>query len=140
MAPTNAKASCLYPNSARALSEALGRGCDNAVMLDHEGHVAEFATSNLFYVKDGIAHTPALNGTFLAGVTRQRVISLLRNARVTVYERAIDYEEVVNADEIFSTGNYGKVLPLSRIDKRDLQPGPIYARAREMYWEFAHSG
>jgi branched-chain amino acid aminotransferase len=140
MAPTNAKASCLYPNSARALSEALGRGCDNAIVLDHEGHVAEFATSNLFFVKDGVAHTPILNGTFLAGVTRQRIIQLLRNSGITVHERAVDYAEVLNADEVFSTGNYGKVLPVSRVDKRDLQPGPIYARAREMYWDFAHNG
>lgn len=138
MAPTNAKASCLYPNSARAISEALGLGFDNAIVLDHEGKVAEFATSNLFFVKDGVVHTPAVNGTFLAGVTRHRVIQLLRQARLTVHERTVGYAEVLNADEVFSTGNYGKVLPVSRVDKRDLQPGPVYARAREMYWDFAH--
>src|SRR5262249_12042158 len=71
-APTDAKASCLYPNTARAITEALGKGYDNAVVRDHEGNVAEFATANLFLVKDGIVHTPVPNGTFLAGVTRQR--------------------------------------------------------------------
>lgn len=138
MAPTNAKASCLYPNSARAISEALGLGFDNAIVLDHEGNVAEFATSNLFFAKDGVVHTPAVNGTFLAGVTRHRVIQLLRQAGLTVHERTVGYAEVLNADEVFSTGNYGKVLPVTRVDKRDLQPGPVYARAREMYWDFAH--
>jgi branched-chain amino acid aminotransferase len=140
MAPTDAKASCLYPNSARALSEALGRGYDNAVVLDPEGNVAEFATSNLFCVKDGVAHTPVTNGTFLAGVTRQRVIQLLRDAGTIVHERSIGFAEVFAADEVFSTGNYGKVLPVTRVEKRDLQPGPVYARARELYWDFAHRG
>ena len=140
MAPTDCKASCLYPNSARALTEALGKGFDNAVVMDHEGNVAEFATANLFLVKDGAAHTPALNGTFLAGVTRARVIQLLRQAGIAVHERRIGFDEVMAADEIFSTGNYGKVLPVSRIEKRALQPGPVYRRAREMYWEFAHKG
>jgi branched-chain amino acid aminotransferase len=140
MAPTDAKASCLYPNSARALSEALGRGYDNAVVLDPEGNVAEFATSNLFCVKDGVAHTPIANGTFLAGVTRQRVIQLLRDSGTTVHERSIGFAEVLAADEVFSTGNYGKVLPVTRVEKRDLQPGPVYTRARELYWDFAHRG
>jgi branched-chain amino acid aminotransferase len=140
MAPTNAKASCLYPNSARMMAEALGKGFDNAVVLDHEGNVAEFATSNLFFVKDGIAHTPALNGTFLAGVTRARVIHLLRQAGIPVHERTVTFSEVQNADEIFSTGNFGKVQPVTRLEKRDLQPGPVYRRTREMYWEFAHQG
>jgi len=140
MAPTDAKASCLYPNSARALSEALGRGYDNAVVLDPEGNVAEFATSNLFCVKAGVAHTPVANGTFLAGVTRQRVIQLLRDAGTTVHERSIGFAEVLAADEVFSTGNYGKVLPITRVEKRDLQPGPVYSRARELYWDFAHRG
>ncbi|MBV9522157.1 MAG: branched-chain amino acid aminotransferase [Alphaproteobacteria bacterium] len=140
MAPTNAKASCLYPNSGRAISEALGKGFDNAVVLDPSGNVAEFATANLFIVKDGIAHTPAANGTFLAGITRSRVLHLLRKAGIGVHERTVSFGEVQNADEIFSVGNYGKVLPVTRLEKRDLQPGPIYTRARQMYWEYAHGG
>jgi branched-chain amino acid aminotransferase len=139
-APTDAKASCLYPNSARALREALGKGFDNAVVLDPAGNVAELTTSNLFVVKDGVAVTPAPNGTFLAGITRARVIQLLRHAGVEVQERTLRWEEVVNADEVFSAGNYGKVLPVNRVEKRDLQPGPVCHRAREMYWEFAHGG
>jgi branched-chain amino acid aminotransferase len=137
-APTDAKASCLYPNSARAMREALGKGFDNAVMLDPTGNVAEFATSNIFVVKDGVAATPVPNGTFLAGITRARVIQLLRSAGVPVQERTLRWDEVVDADEVFSAGNYGKVLPVTRVEKRDLQPGPVYRRAREMYWEFAH--
>ena len=78
--------------------------------------------------------------TFLAGVTRQRVIQLLRDAGTTVHERSLKFAEVLAADEVFSTGNYGKVLPITRVEKRDLQPGPVYSRARELYWDFAHRG
>lgn len=138
MAPTDAKASCLYPNSARALREATQRGFDNALVLDAIGNVAETCTSNIWLAKDGEAHTPAVNGSFLNGITRQRTIQLLRDAGIPVHERAIRYEEFQNADEIFATGNYGKVMPVTRIDDRDLQPGPIYHRARELYWAFAH--
>ena len=82
--PTNAKAGCLYPNNARAMIEARTRGFDNCVMCDMLGNVAELATANIFMVKDGIAYTPATNGTFLAGITRARIIGLLRGAGVTV--------------------------------------------------------
>jgi branched-chain amino acid aminotransferase len=138
-APTDAKASCLYPNSGRALREVEKRGFDNCVLLDPMGHVAELATANVMMAKDGVVHTPAANGTFLAGITRRRVIQLLRDAGKEVQERSISYGELVEADELFSVGNYGKVLPITRIEQRHLQPGPVYARARELYWDFAHS-
>ena len=77
-APTDAKAACLYPNSARALREAYARGYDNCVMLDPNGNVSELATANVWMVKDGVAMTPVPNGTFLEGITRFRTIELLR--------------------------------------------------------------
>lgn len=137
MAPTRAKASCLYPMTGFAVKEAEDKGFDNAVLLDPENNVAEFATANLWIAKDGVAHTPEWNGTFLNGITRQRVIKLLRGVGVEVVERTITYKEVRDADEIFSTGNYAKVKPVSRIDDRELQPGPVFRKARELYWEFA---
>ncbi|MEC8200709.1 MAG: aminotransferase class IV, partial [Pseudomonadota bacterium] len=97
-----------------------------------------FATSNLFMVKDGVAHTPIPNGTFLNGITRQRVIQLLRNNNVDVVERTITPGELLEADELFSTGNHAKVLPAVRYEDRDLQPGLIGNMARVLYWEFAH--
>lgn len=138
-APTDAKAACHYPNSARALREAKSRGFDNAVMLDPVGNVAELATANIWLVKNGEAHTPVPNGTFLNGITRQRVIGLLRKAGVTVVERAIRWQEYLEADEVFSTGNYGKVMPVIRIEQRHLQPGPVMQKARDLYWDYAHS-
>ncbi len=137
--PVDAKAGCLYPNNARAIFEARARGFDNAVMCDMLGNVAELATSNIFMAKEGIVYTPAVNGTFLAGITRQRVIGLLRKGGVNVVEKTLKYNDFSAADEIFSTGNYSKVVPVTRIDDRSLQPGPLYSKARELYWDFAHS-
>ena len=102
------------------------------------GNVAELATANIFLAKDGAVFTPAVNGTFLNGITRQRVIKLLREAGVTVVEGSLRYSDLVAADEIFSSGNYSKVVPVTRIGERSLQPGPFYRRARELYWQFAH--
>jgi len=138
-APVDAKAGCLYPNNARAMIEARERGFDNCVMCDMLGNVAELATANLFLVKDGVVFTPAANGTFLAGITRARVIALLRDAGITVVETTVSNADLSAADEIFSTGNYSKVSPITRFEQRNLQPGPVYRRARELYWEFAHA-
>lgn len=137
--PVDSKAGCLYPNNARALFEAQSRGFDNAVTCDMLGNVAELATSNLFMAKDGIVYTPIPNGTFLAGITRYRVIALLRQEGVTVVEKSLTYSDFQAADEIFSTGNYSKVVPVTRIDSRALPMGPFYTKARELYWAFAHS-
>jgi branched-chain amino acid aminotransferase len=137
--PVHAKAGCLYPNNSRALFEAQARGFDNAIMCDMLGNVAEFATSNIFMAKDGVVFTPSANGTFLAGITRRRVIGLLRQNGIEVVEKVLTYRDFETADEIFSTGNYSKVVPTIRIGERQLDSGPLYVRARELYWDFAHS-
>jgi branched-chain amino acid aminotransferase len=138
-APVDAKAGCLYPNNARAMLEARSRGFDNCVVCDMLGNVAEFANSNAFIVKEGVIFTPMPNGTFLNGITRQRVIELLRAQGVTVIETTLRYRDFETADEIFATGNASKVLPVTRIGERSLQPGPMFRKARALYWEFAHA-
>jgi branched-chain amino acid aminotransferase len=137
--PVDAKAGCLYPNNARALFDAHARGFDNAIVCDMVGNVAELATSNIFMAKDGVVYTPVPNGTFLDGITRQRVIKLLSKSGVTVIEKSLTYQDFRTAEEIFSTGNYSKVVPVVRIDDRPLPIGSYYTKARELYWEFAHS-
>ena len=137
--PVDAKAGCLYPNNARALFEAAERGFDNCLLCDMLGNVAELATANVFLAKDGVIYTPAPNGTFLNGITRQRVVDLLRKDGVTVIESRLRYADFEAADEIFSTGNYSKVMPVGRIGERSLQPGPFYRKARTLYWDFAHA-
>jgi branched-chain amino acid aminotransferase len=137
-APTHAKAACLYPLAAMAIADAKRRGFDNAVMRDPIGNVAEFTAQNLMIGQDGAVHTPIPNGTFLNGITRQRVIALLRGAGVTVVERTIRVDELAEADELFSTGNHGKVVPCLRYEGRTFAAGPLAARARELYWQYAH--
>jgi branched-chain amino acid aminotransferase len=138
-APLDAKAGCLYPNNARALIEAKDRGFDNCLMRDMLGNIAELGTANIFLAKDGIVYTPAPNGTFLNGITRQRTIALLRASGATVVEKTLGYDDFEGADEIFSTGNYAKVSPVTRIDDRELPLGPFYRKARELYWAYAHA-
>lgn len=137
-APTNAKAGCLYPNNGRAIMEARSRGFDNALVLDMLGNVAETGTSNIFMAKDGVVFTPVPNGTFLSGITRARVIGLLRQSGVEVVEKALSITDFMEADEIFSTGNHSKVVPVVRIEDRALQPGPAGTQARQLYWDWAH--
>ena len=138
-APLDAKAGCLYPNNSRAILEANARGFDNAVLCDMLGNVAELATANLFTVRDGVVFTPAANATFLSGITRRRTILNLCEAGFDVRETSLLPQHLRDADEIFSTGNYSKIMPIIRYEDRDLQPGPVAARARELYWEFAHA-
>jgi branched-chain amino acid aminotransferase len=138
-APTDAKAGCLYPNMQRALVEAAGRGFDNAITLDASANVAELATANLWIARDGVAMTPVCNGTFLNGITRQRVIQLLRDAGTEVQETTLTKADIVDADEVFCTGNYGKVLPITKVEDRHYQTGHVYQKARDLYFEFARS-
>jgi len=136
-APTEAKVSGLYVHVGRISAEVEARGFNTAVVLDLNGNVAEFAAANLFIVKNGAVHTPVANRTFLNGITRQRVIKLLRAAKIEVEERTLTYAEVLEADEIFSTGNYAKVMPCTRIETRNLQPGPVTTKARDLYFDWA---
>lgn len=139
MAPTDAKASCLYPNSQRALREAAQRGYDNALLCDPSGNVAELATANIWLVKDGVAMTPVWNGTFLNGITKQRMTELFRADGVEVQEITLTPGDFAEADEIFTTGNFGKVVPVTRYEGRDLQPGPIARRAHGLYFDWSQS-
>ena len=136
-APTNAKASCLYPNVARALMEARQNGYGTAVVLDAMGNVAEFATNNLFIVRDGLVQTPAPNGAFLSGLTRHRIIELLRGDGQEVEETTLTLSDLAAADEVFLTGNYSKVQPVVKVAETNYQIGPFATRARELYFEFA---
>jgi len=136
--PTDAKAGCLYPNNARAILEAQSRGFDNALVRDMLGNVAETGTSNIFLVKDGVVRTPAPNGSFLAGITRSRVIGLLRDSGVEVEETTLVVDDFLAADELFMSGNHSKVVPVLRLEDRHFQAGSIGQNARALYWEWAH--
>ncbi len=139
MALTEAKAGSLYANNARIMADARARGYSNALSLDINGHVAETASTNVFMVRDGVVFTPVPNGMFLNGITRQRVIGLLRDDGVEVVESALTLADFEAAEEIFVTGNIAKVMPVARYKERDLGTGRLGARARELYWDYAAS-
>lgn len=133
-----AKAACHYPNNARIVREARARGFHNALSLDQQGAVAETASTNVFLVRDGVVETPLANGTFLDGITRQRVIRLLRDDGFDVRESTLAVADFAAADEIFLTGNANKVVPVTRFEAREIGAGPVAARAWSLYRDFAH--
>lgn len=138
MALTEAKAGSLYPNNGRIMRWARERGFSNALSLDVDGHVAETASTNVFAVRDGVVFTPKPNGCFLNGLTRQRVIGLLRDSNVEVVETSMTVGDFDMADEIFATGNIAKVMPVSRFKDRELGLGHVSMKARQLYFDFAH--
>lgn len=135
----NAKAGCLYPNNARMLVEAQRKGFGNALVLDAMGNVAESATANVFMVKDGVVFTPIANGTFLSGITRARHIANLRADGAEVHEAVLTLADFHAADEVFLSGNFAKVTPVTAFDDTSYQHGPVTRRVREMYWDWAAS-
>lgn len=138
-AVVNAKAGCLYPNNARMLAEVRAKGFSNALVADAMGNVAETATANIFMVRDGHVFTPIPNGTFLAGITRARHISNMRADGLDVHECVLGFDDFLDADEVFMSGNMNKVTPVSAFDDRQYQIGPITRRVRELYWDWAAS-
>lgn len=139
MATVDAKASCLYPNNQRMVREAIAKGFTNALVADPLGNVAETATSNIFMVRASEVFTPVPNGTFLNGITRQRHISLLREAGKVVHETTLTFDDFRSADEVFMSGNVTKVTPVSAFDDVLYQSGPITRLARKLYWDWACS-
>jgi branched-chain amino acid aminotransferase len=136
---TNAKAGCLYPNNARMLAEARSKGYGNALVADALGNVAESATANVFMVRDGEVFTPIANGTFLAGITRARHCKNLSGDGIRIHETVLTFDDFRSADEVFLSGNYSKVSPVTEFDGTHYQHGPVTKRVRELYWDWAHS-
>lgn len=139
VATVNAKAACLYPNNARMIREAYAKGFTNALVCDALGNVAESATSNVFMVRDGEAYTPIPNGTFLDGITRQRIMMLLDELNITVHETTLTCEDFHAADEVFLTGNLSKVTPVTAFDSTEYKIGDVAIKARAAYMDWARS-
>jgi branched-chain amino acid aminotransferase len=122
IAMTKAKANGNYINSMLALREALECGCEEALMLDVEGFIAEGSGENVFIIKNGIVYTPELSSC-LDGITRKTVMQLAEEAGYKVIEKRITRDEVYIADEAFFTGTAAEVLPIRELDGRILGAG-----------------
>ena len=132
-----AKANGHYINSILALQEALDSGCDEALMLDNEGYVAEGTGENVFIVIDGVLHTPELTSC-LAGITRDTIFQLAAEQGLEIRERRITRDEVYIADEAFFTGTAAEVLPIRELDSRQIGGGgrgTITERLQQVYFD-----
>ena len=132
-----AKANGNYINSIMALREAIDSGCDEALLLDNEGYVAEGSGENFFLVKNGVIHTPELTSC-LPGITRDTVLVFAQELNIPVIERRITRDEVYIADEAFFTGTAAEVLPIRELDGRvigDGKPGSITLRLQSLYFD-----
>ncbi|MDD3182796.1 MAG: branched-chain amino acid aminotransferase [Alphaproteobacteria bacterium] len=137
-APTAAKASGLYMICTLSKNMAEEQGCQDALMLDWRGQVAESTGANLFMVKDGQVHTPKAD-CFLDGITRQTVMGLARGLNITVIERAIMPDELAKADEVFLTGTAAEVTPVGQIGDWTYTPGAVTAALIEAYTQTVNS-
>jgi len=123
-APVFAKAAGLYMICTMSKHAAEAEGYQDALMLDYRGQVAECTGANIFFVKDGVIHTPTPD-CFLNGITRQTVMELARNRGYEIVERAIMPEELTDFQEVFITGTAVEVTPIYKIDDHTFSVGDI---------------
>jgi branched-chain amino acid aminotransferase len=124
--PVEAKAAANYLNGMMARAEARSRGYDNVIMLDTQGFVAEGGTESVFMVEDGVLMTPC-GGTVLLSITRRSLLDAAEVIGLPAREVRIGPERLVKADELLFSGTPNKVLPVRRIEDRDIggTPGPV---------------
>ena len=129
-----------YLNNILAKIEAVRAGCQEAIMLNHNGEVAECTGDNIFVVKRGVLRTPHLVAGILEGVTRNAVLELAREAKIPVQEMPLTRHDVYSSDECFLTGTAAEVVPVVKCDGRPIgsgKPGPITRQLRERFHQLA---
>jgi branched-chain amino acid aminotransferase len=122
--PVHAKAAGLYMICTLCKHEAEAKGYADAMFLDYRGYISEATGANVFFIKDGIVHTP-IPDCFLNGITRQSVIAIARARGITVIERHIQPEELTDFAECFLTGSAAEVTPVSEIGPYTFKPGAL---------------
>jgi branched-chain amino acid aminotransferase len=139
MIPARLKISGIYVNSILAKTEATMAGFDEAIILNHDGHVCEGSGENLFMVVNGRIYTSSLEDNVLPGITRDTVIQLAQSELdLEVVERTIDRSELYLADEVLLTGTAAHLTPVIELDSRpiaDGKAGPISSKLQKMYFD-----
>jgi branched-chain amino acid aminotransferase len=128
--------SCNLLNNILAVREAQALGAIEPILLNHEGHVAEGATSNVFAIAGGRIRTPPLSAGILAGITREVVLELARGLHLDVHEETLSPDELRAADEVFITSSLKEVAAVKSIDGRPVgagRPGPLTRKLGEAY-------
>ncbi len=132
-----AKANGNYINSILALREALDAGCEEALLLDNEGYVAEGSGENVFVVRDGKIYTPELTSC-LEGITRDSIFRIAADLGYEIKERRITRDEFYVADEAFFTGTAAEVVPIRELDSRPIgsgSRGPLTEKLQSIYFD-----
>ncbi len=134
----NAKATGTYINSILAKMEAVRTGYDEAIMLNADGMISEGSGENIFLIRDGVVYTPPVAAGCLDGITRDAVMTLLREDGYEVVEKTFHRSDLYYCDELFFTGTAAEVTPVREVDDRPVgtgKPGPITKRAQELFQE-----
>jgi branched-chain amino acid aminotransferase len=132
--PPDAKVGASYLGPMLAKRQALGRGFDEVILLDRDGHLAEAPTANVFVVREGELLTPPL-GRILPGITRESILALARAEGLSATEAALSRADLEGADEAFVTATSFPVLGIGSIDTLAYRlgaPGPMTARLRDL--------
>lgn len=131
--PHVAKATGIYLNSMLATTEARRAGYDEAIMLTHDGYVADGPGENIFVVQDGVLRTPPLSMSILPGITRDSVIRIAENLGYRVEEALLIRTDLYLADELFMVGTATEVAPVRAVDDREIGVGPITLELQRAY-------
>ncbi len=137
--PPRAKVTGIYANSALAKTEANLNGFDEAIMLNHDGHVSEGSGENIFMIRDGKLITPEASDNILEGITAATVAQVAREELgIEVVDRTIDRTELYVCDELFMTGTAAHLTPIVEVDHRpvgDGTPGPITSKLSTLFYD-----
>lgn len=136
----DAKITGHYVNSILASIEVKKAGYDEALFLDYRGNVAEGPGENIFYVKNGVLYTPKL-GAILAGITRESVIRVARDAGYKIVEKDIRLRDLYDSDECFFTGTAAEITAIASIDDKTIgtgEAGPVTAQLKSNYMGIVH--
>lgn len=129
-----------YLNNIHAKIQAIQAGVAEALMLNHEGYVAEGTGENIFIVKNEVFYTPPKSAGILEGITRGTVIEIARKLGYTVKEENFTLHDVYTADEVFMTGTAAEVVPVVEADMRMIgngMPGPLTKQIIKEFREVA---
>ncbi|OPZ69591.1 MAG: Branched-chain-amino-acid aminotransferase [bacterium ADurb.Bin478] len=136
--PSMAKAGSNYMNSQLMKMEAMANGFAEAIALDVNGNVSEGSGENVFLVRDGVLYTPLMANSILPGITRQCVMTLIREMGMEVVETVIPREMLYLADEIFFTGTAAEVSPVRSVDHYTIgsgRRGPVTEKIQSRYFD-----
>jgi branched-chain amino acid aminotransferase len=140
-APARGKITGIYINSALSKTEVVERGFDEAIVLNHDGHVSEGSAENIFLVRHGVLVTPAPSENILEGITRATIMELAKSEfGLDTVERQIDRSELYVAEEVFFCGTGVQVAAVIEIDGRPIgkgKIGPIAEKLRNLYFDVA---